>query len=118
MTSSVKASEGIPVSANAGAPRHSRGLWLTCLTIGLVVTLSVTHGNASLITVTLQGSGGIELTVRDDGVGFTPSSSPSGPHKSGLVGMRDRAQAIGGELYISAAAGGGTEVKVAVPWTG
>jgi signal transduction histidine kinase len=55
---------------------------------------------------------GIHFTISDDGVGMPNSRSPEG---DGLVGMRDRIGAVGGELEISSAPGGGTRVRGWVP---
>ena len=56
---------------------------------------------------------GAELVVCDDGVGFSPDSVGSG---SGLVNMRDRADAVGGEVRLTARPGGGTVVAVRIPY--
>nr|WP_156895791.1 hypothetical protein [Massilia putida] len=53
-----------------------------------------------------------ELRVRDDGRGITQAP---GPGHWGLAGMRERAAAIGGQLDIGQAPGGGTLVALAVP---
>ena len=52
------------------------------------------------------------LTVDDDGVGLPPNA---GDGRYGLVGMRERAAALGGTCAIAARAGGGTRVRVCVP---
>ena len=54
------------------------------------------------------------IGVRDDGRGFDPSqASPMGHW--GLVGMRERASAIGARLTITSAPGAGTEVILVLP---
>jgi signal transduction histidine kinase len=56
------------------------------------------------------------LKVRDDGCGFEPSSSVSaGGAHLGLVGMRERAEMLGGRLSLDSRPGQGTEVAVTVP---
>jgi signal transduction histidine kinase len=50
------------------------------------------------------------LEVRDDGCGFDPSTISS--ERYGLVGMRERAAAIGGALTIDSAPGRGSVVRV------
>ena len=52
--------------------------------------------------------------VRDDGVGFDPGSAPRG---TGLQGMADRLDAIGGELEISSTPGRGTTISGAISLT-
>ncbi len=49
--------------------------------------------------------------VRDDGIGFDPASAPRG---TGLQGMADRLDAVGGELQIRSVPGGGTTISGAI----
>jgi ligand-binding sensor domain-containing protein/signal transduction histidine kinase len=56
----------------------------------------------------------VQLSVRDDGRGFDPGAVSSNGH-FGLVGMRERAQRIGGTLSIVSSAETGTEILVDVP---
>ena len=55
----------------------------------------------------------IEVTVTDDGRGF-PSIDELRPGH-GLVGMRERAVLMGGNLETAAMASGGTSIRVAIP---
>jgi signal transduction histidine kinase len=50
--------------------------------------------------------------VRDDGVGFDPASAGRG---SGLQGMADRLDAVGGSLDVRSAPGSGTTIEGRVP---
>ena len=54
--------------------------------------------------------GTLTLMVRDDGVG---GAYPGGG--SGLVGLQDRVEALGGTIKIASPAGSGTCVAVALP---
>jgi signal transduction histidine kinase len=58
----------------------------------------------------------LRLVVRDDGRGFEPSGVfvLVGGH-FGLLGMRERAERMGGNLEVSSEPGAGTEVRVSVP---
>lgn len=56
----------------------------------------------------------LQVRVRDDGRGFDPHGQAPTGHW-GLVGMRERAAAIGARLAITSAPGAGTEVFLAVP---
>lgn len=56
----------------------------------------------------------IQVSVRDDGIGFSPTDS-SQPHGLGLLGMRERMLAIGGQFQIDSAAGHGTTVSIVAP---
>jgi len=53
------------------------------------------------------------LVISDDGCGFAPASV--GRDRFGLVGMRERADAVGARLSISSRASGGTRVLVEAP---
>lgn len=57
----------------------------------------------------------ISLQVTDDGVGFDPSTAFRPPHGWGLEGMRERAEAAGGELKVHSAPGQGTTVEIIIP---
>lgn len=55
----------------------------------------------------------VEVSVRDDGVGFDTSAKRSSAY--GLVGMRFRVEASGGRLSLTASPGKGTLVKATLP---
>jgi signal transduction histidine kinase len=66
-------------------------------------------GNDAVVKVSLgRDREGIRFTVEDDGVGIDGPTPPAG---DGLVGMRDRIGAVGGELEVSSARGRGTTVR-------
>ena len=52
----------------------------------------------------------MSLSITDDGVG---GADPEGG--SGLVGLRDRVEALGGELHVSSAPGEGTALDATIP---
>ena len=56
--------------------------------------------------------GELSFEVTDDGAGFDPSVTPRG---SGLQGMADRLEAIGGSLVVRSQPGRGTSVTGRVP---
>jgi len=58
--------------------------------------------------------GRLALVVSDDGRGFAAAAGPSEGH-FGLLLMRERAQAAGGELVVDSAAGRGTRVALDLP---
>jgi signal transduction histidine kinase len=71
------------------------------------------YARAGTVTIALRQRGArLTFEVRDDGVGFDPETAPRG---TGLQGMADRLDAIGGELRIRSARGEGTTVSGAVP---
>jgi signal transduction histidine kinase len=71
------------------------------------------HAAARRVEVAVRArEGAIEAIVRDDGVGFEASSASSG---FGLLGMRERAMLMGGELELQTAPGAGTTVRFIMP---
>ena len=74
------------------------------------------HGDASQVQVRLRcADDTVDLVVRDDGDGFVP---PADWHDLaeqdhyGLLGMRERAEAVGADLDIDSAPGAGTQVRL------
>ncbi|HVV88283.1 MAG TPA: sensor histidine kinase [Kofleriaceae bacterium] len=58
----------------------------------------------------------LELRVRDDGSGFEPPEAPADSRGgAGLIGMRERAHALGGDLTIDSRPGAGTTIVVEIP---
>lgn len=76
------------------------------------------HANATAVAVELQDLGsGVELTVSDDGVGFSPNPARvllQAGH-FGLVGMRERLEAAGGLLTVETALAQGTRLTAWLP---
>ncbi len=58
-------------------------------------------------------NGFVEVSVRDDGVGFDATVSPRSAY--GLVGMRFRVEAEGGSLTVSSVPGQGTKILARLP---
>jgi signal transduction histidine kinase len=78
------------------------------------VTNVVRHARASRVDVLLERRGDRVLAmVEDDGVGFDPDRVPIGEH-FGLVGLRERAEALDGSLTVESGPGAGTTVVVEV----
>ena len=77
------------------------------------------HAHARRVTVTLtQSAALVQMTVRDDGDGFTldpKQAARKGKSGLGLLGMRERAIYVRGEFTIKSARRSGTEIKVSVP---
>jgi PAS domain S-box-containing protein len=69
------------------------------------------HANASRIDVSLaQRNGSLLLSIRDDGVGGADRT-----RGSGLVGLTDRVDALGGTIDIESTPGAGTSLVVVLP---
>ena len=80
------------------------------------ITNASKHGKPTRIDVTLTFDvRSIRLAVEDDGVGFVVGTVPAGERRSfGLVGMKERAELLGGTVVIDSAVGQGTRVMVVV----
>jgi signal transduction histidine kinase len=82
------------------------------------VANTIKHARAREVRIRLEmENGGLRLSISDDGRGFeqTEAFSEIGGH-FGLLGMRERAQRLGGELELHSTPGHGTEVEVKVPF--
>ncbi len=79
------------------------------------VTNVIKHAGAQRVTISLQvDADAARLKVRDNGTGI-PLDRLQGSGRFGLVGMRDRVQALGGSLEVKRPRHGGTEVVASVP---
>jgi two-component system sensor histidine kinase UhpB len=56
-----------------------------------------------------------ELTIEDDGPGFDVHHAEASHEGLGLLGMRERAQLIGGQVTIASRPGAGTRVQLTLP---
>ena len=69
------------------------------------------HSDASRIDVLLERrNGGLSLSVRDDGVGGADAA-----RGSGIVGLNDRVEALGGSLRVESRPGKGTQILAELP---
>ena len=78
----------------------------------------VKHAHARRVHITLEHSDTqFIMSVSDDGVGVDAASTPVSRRRPGLgmVTMRERTQAIGGQFEIGFASGRGTQVVVRIP---
>jgi signal transduction histidine kinase len=75
---------------------------------------AIQHASAKRIRVVLtRMSNGLRLDVADDGAGFDRSTVD--PRRLGIVGMGERAAAIGADLQVASAIGRGTRVRLTIP---
>jgi len=75
----------------------------------------VRHSGAKMVSISLQLNADVMiLKIRDNGTGIKPEQIKD--FKSfGIIGMKERALILGGEVSIEGMAGKGTEVKVEMP---
>jgi signal transduction histidine kinase len=75
------------------------------------LTNAAKHAHASVVTVELDTSDAIlRLAIRDDGIGGADLGQGSG-----LLGLRDRIEALGGTFAVTSPAGQGTTLLIEVP---
>jgi PAS domain S-box-containing protein len=78
------------------------------------LTNVVRHSGATRVKVCLACEGSdLVLTVQDNGTGISPGARPGSG--IGLVSMRERATALGGQLKIESVPGAGTTIEVTLP---
>jgi signal transduction histidine kinase len=78
------------------------------------LTHAAKHAHAAVVNVELDTQDTIlRLAIRDDGIG---GADPS--QGSGLLGLRDRIEALGGTLQVTSPSGNGTTLLIEVPIEG
>lgn len=106
---------GLPIELTVDVPRRldpaveSAAYFVVSESIANVVR----HASATLarVAVSLDRPGSrLLIDVRDDGVGGARLD-----HGSGIRGLQDRVEAMGGQLVLESAPGGGTSVRVELP---
>lgn len=103
----------IPVELTVNAYRRiPEGLELAAYHIvAEALTNTAQHAHASVVhvDVTVKETA-IRFSVRDDGAGGATQA-----RRSGLLGLTDRAEALGGRIEINSPPGGGTSIFVEIP---
>jgi signal transduction histidine kinase len=111
---------GLNVTLSGTARRCSRLTEEQLLRIGReAIVNAVRHARPKHVEVMLHyGDEVVRLRVIDDGCGFDRANlSPDENGHYGLIGMRERAETIGGEFKLVTAPGGGTQVDVTVAYS-
>jgi signal transduction histidine kinase len=76
-------------------------------------TNAAKHADASAVDILIEEAGGtLTVQVRDDGAGGADAS-----RGTGLTGLRDRVEAVGGSMTLDSTAGAGTVLTVLLPVT-
>jgi signal transduction histidine kinase len=104
----------IPVELNIRTGRITERSEVTAYhVVSEALTNVARHARTSVVHVdlTVEGSA-IRLSIRDDGTGGADTA-----RGSGLLGIRDRVEAIGGRLEINSPADGGTSLYAEIPVT-
>ena len=83
-------------------------------TVSEALTNASKHANATRVWVSLRVEHDmLRLSIRDDGMGGADAN-----RGSGLTGLRDRIEALGGRLQIESPTGSGTLIEVKIPVAG
>ncbi len=79
------------------------------------LTNVIRHANAKKVKVSLRNlENGLEVSINDNGRGFDPNQKST---HIGLLGLRERALSIDGDLSIESEYGKGTTIRVFIPKT-
>jgi signal transduction histidine kinase len=113
---------GIEVKySHQGVPENlDAGLATGCFRI-VQETISnvLRHSDATKVSITLKAQDArLNLMIKDNGRGFEPAKMELGVSNAtnlGLLGMQERARALGGRLQISSAPGNGTTIRASLP---
>jgi signal transduction histidine kinase len=80
-------------------------------TVSEALTNAAKHAHPSRVRVEVESDDTtLRLTIHDDGIG---GADPA--RGSGLVGLSDRIESLGGRLHIISAAGSGTTLLIRIP---
>lgn len=108
---------GIECALNAGAdelPLSERAATAAYRVVQEALTNIARHSQATRVDIHLWAdSSKLSILIGDDGVGMTQPDS--GRLGLGLLGMRERVQALGGRLVIDSAPGEGVRLRVDLP---
>jgi signal transduction histidine kinase len=105
----------IPVSVDAGGigryPQETEAAVYFCALEAL--HNAARHADASRASVRLsESNAGLRFEVADDGRGFDPATARQG---TGLQGITDRIDALGGHVHVDSGPGQGTRISGQVP---
>jgi PAS domain S-box-containing protein len=105
----------LPVTADVLEERFPPAIEATAyFVVSEALTNAAKHSRAgSALVAAHVDNGALRVVVRDDGVG---GADPS--RGSGLTGLRDRVEALGGTIQITSPAGDGTALIVEIPIQG
>jgi PAS domain S-box-containing protein len=102
----------IPVQLDVRIGRMPGGIEVAAYyLVSEALTNAAKHSNASVVHVEVAAEAGLLLlAVRDDGVGGADIT-----RGSGLIGLRDRVEALDGTIELSSPAGRGTALRATLP---
>ena len=97
-------------------PRLGASIEMTFLRIAQEALMNVArHARAEKVTLSIRQDGNVvRLVVQDNGTGITSWQDANRPGSHGLIIMRERAEALGGDLNVSSVPGEGTKVDASI----
>jgi signal transduction histidine kinase len=103
----------VPVDLDLGAerrlPKHVEVA--AYYAVSEALTNAAKHAHASVVHVAIDARDRIlQLAIRDDGIGGADIGQGSG-----LVGLRDRIESLGGQMQITSRIGSGTTLRIEIP---
>ncbi len=105
----------VQTRAVAGIELSARTREAVLRIVGEAVTNAARHGHAKHIRLELEERPELQVRIVDDGVGFDPAAAQELSGRHGIVGMRERAEEVGGQLHVRSRPGEGTEILVILP---
>jgi signal transduction histidine kinase len=102
----------IPVHLEVDLPERPAASLETAVyyVVSEALTNAIKHSHASNISVTIASGEKLQASIVDDGVG---DADPSGG--SGLTGLLDRVDALGGRFAVDSPRRGGTRISIELP---
>jgi signal transduction histidine kinase len=105
--SAVPVSVDVQVAGRLPEPVETAAYYV----VSEALTNAAKHAHASAAEVEVAaGEGVLQVCVRDDGSGGADFG-----HGSGLVGLKDRIEALGGRIWLHSPPGAGTVVQIVLP---
>jgi len=105
--SAVPVSVDVQVAGRLPEPVETAAYYV----VSEALTNAAKHAHASAAEVEVAaGDGVLQVRVRDDGSGGADFG-----HGSGLVGLKDRIEALGGRIWLHSPPGAGTVVQIVLP---
>jgi signal transduction histidine kinase len=100
----------LEVDADARLPERIEVAGYYLITECLTNVAKYAHASEASVSLT-RANGAVVIEVADDGVGGARKEDGTG-----LRGLSDRIEALGGTLSVSSPAGGGTRIRAEIPW--
>jgi signal transduction histidine kinase len=93
-------------------PPEVEGAVYFCAAEAIQNAVKHSGAGATMVVTLAREPGTLRFAFDDDGAGFDPSKGSGG---IGLVSMRDRIGAVGGEVEVRSSSGSGTSIRGFVP---